>query len=70
VNSIGEVLEILRRAEGLTQEELCARAGVTQAALSRYENDQRRPDGETVERLARGLRDNPFAVTERHLQIV
>lgn len=55
MNTIGEVLEILRRAQGLTQEELCARTGVTQAALSRYENDQRMPDEETVTRLAREL---------------
>lgn len=62
MNTIGEVLEILRRAQGLTQEELCTRAGVTQAALSRYENDQRMPDEETIGRLAREL-----GVTRRFL---
>jgi Zn-dependent peptidase ImmA (M78 family) len=52
---IGEVLEILRRAQGLTQEELCGRTGLTQAALSRYENDQRMPDEATLTGLAREL---------------
>jgi Zn-dependent peptidase ImmA (M78 family) len=55
MTGIGEVLETLRRARGLTQEELCAMAGVTQAAMSRYENDQRTPDGEVLDRIAEAL---------------
>jgi transcriptional regulator with XRE-family HTH domain len=37
----GDVLLVLRRAADITQEELASRLGVTQAALSRYENDNR-----------------------------
>ncbi|MCQ3814749.1 MAG: helix-turn-helix domain-containing protein [Acidimicrobiia bacterium] len=32
-----------RRAKGLTQSELADHLGITQAALSRYENDLRQP---------------------------
>lgn len=35
--SLGEVLVTLRRARDVTQETLAESAGVTQAALSRYE---------------------------------
>src|SRR4051812_17336578 len=55
MNYLGEALVTARRAVGLTQEQLAAAAGVTQAALSRYENDQREPDGEVVEALASAL---------------
>jgi len=56
VSGIGDVLETLRRARGLTQADLCAEAEVTQAALSRYENDQRMADDDVLNRLARSLR--------------
>lgn len=52
---LGEVLETARRAQGLTQAELAEAAGVTQAALSRYENDMRDPEAEVLARLARVL---------------
>lgn len=52
MSALGEVLETARRAEGLTQADLARRAGVTQAALSRYENDLRDPDPDALERLA------------------
>lgn len=55
MNGIGDVLETLRRAHGLTQDDLCALADVTQAALSRYENDQRMPDEGVLSQLAHAL---------------
>ncbi|EWC61901.1 Zn peptidase with DNA binding [Actinokineospora spheciospongiae] len=50
--SLGEVLETLRRARGWKQEDLRTALGVTQATMSRYENNQRTPDDATLERLA------------------
>lgn len=50
-----EALVTLRRARGMTQVELADRAGVTQAALSRYESDLRSPDDAVVEALADAL---------------
>lgn len=53
--AIGDVVLVLRRAADLTQEELAGRLGITQAALSRYENDLREPDEEMVEKLGQAL---------------
>ena len=52
---LGEALVTARRARGLTQGELAEAAGVTQAALSRYENDQREPDELVLAGLAKAL---------------
>lgn len=52
MSGLGEVLSTARRANGLSQEQLARRAGVTQAALSRYENDLREPDPEVLDQLA------------------
>lgn len=59
----GEVLVTARRSCGLTQEELAETAQVTQAALSRYENDLREPDDDVLERLA-----EPLGVTAAFLK--
>lgn len=52
MTGLGEVLETVRRSKGLTQEELAAQAGITQAALSRYENNLREPDDEALASVA------------------
>lgn len=59
MTGLGEVLETARRAQGMTQEQLAARAGVHQAALSRYENDLREPEADALERLAGALGVTP-----------
>lgn len=59
MNYLGEALMTARRARGLTQEELARAAGVTQAALSRYENDQREPDEDVLTALATALGITP-----------
>ncbi|WP_206445766.1 helix-turn-helix domain-containing protein [Agrococcus sp. KRD186] len=53
--SVGDVILVLRRAADITQVELASRLGITQAALSRYENDLREPDDQVVERLGDAL---------------
>lgn len=55
MTALGEAITTARRAQGLTQEELAAAAGVTQAALSRYENGMREPDEDVLARLAAAL---------------
>ncbi len=53
--SLGEAIVTLRRANGLTQQELADRAEITQAALSRYENELRSPDASAISTLAEAL---------------
>lgn len=52
---LGEAIETARRSRGLTQPEVAELASITQAALSRYENDQRTPEPEVLKRLAAAL---------------
>lgn len=42
----------LREQRGWTQEELATSVGITRAALSHYEKNRRKPDFETLTRLA------------------
>jgi Zn-dependent peptidase ImmA (M78 family)/plasmid maintenance system antidote protein VapI len=55
MNRIGDVILTARRAVGMTQDELVTALGVTQAALSRYENNLRMPEPEIIDRLAEVL---------------
>jgi Zn-dependent peptidase ImmA (M78 family)/transcriptional regulator with XRE-family HTH domain len=63
MNQIGDVILTTRRAAGLTQEELADRLGITQAALSRYENDLREPDDAMVARMSEILDVTPEFLT-------
>lgn len=55
MSGIGDVIITARRAAGMTQEELADTLGITQATLSRYENDMREPDQATLANLGRAL---------------
>jgi transcriptional regulator with XRE-family HTH domain len=50
---IGTTLRAVRSRAGLTQVELAARAGTSQATLSAYENGSKQPSLTTFERLLR-----------------
>lgn len=54
-NSIGYRILNLRKKKRLTQKELAAKVNVTEATLSRYENNLREPKGEIIHRLAGSL---------------
>ena len=54
-----DIILVLRRAAGMTQADLAARLGITQAALSRYENNLRQPDEDTTARIATVLGVTP-----------
>ncbi|MBF0967516.1 MAG: helix-turn-helix transcriptional regulator, partial [Actinomyces bouchesdurhonensis] len=62
MNGIGEVLHVLRISAGRTQAEVAEHLGITQAAFSRYENDLREPDPDTLARIA-----DAFGVTPEFL---
>jgi Zn-dependent peptidase ImmA (M78 family)/DNA-binding XRE family transcriptional regulator len=55
MSGMGEALVTLRHARGVTQVQLAERAGVTQAALSRYESNLREPEDAVIEALATAL---------------
>jgi transcriptional regulator with XRE-family HTH domain len=46
----------LRNLRGYTQADLAVLTGKSEAAISRFESGERRPDPETVVKLARALR--------------
>lgn len=62
-HGVGDVILVLRRASNFTQGELAERLGITQAALSRYENDLRMPDDGTLEKIGEA-----FGVTASFLR--
>ena len=49
---IGSKLKELRISEGLTQQELSVRLGISRVNYTRYEMDKVRPDYETLIKLA------------------
>jgi transcriptional regulator with XRE-family HTH domain len=53
--SLGQRLQRLRLAAGLTQEGLAARAGLPVGSMRNWEHDHRRPGVAAVYRLARAL---------------
>ena len=52
MSSIGERIKTLRINLELSQSEVAKAADITEATLSRYENDKRSPKGEIISRLA------------------
>ncbi|UHA71957.1 helix-turn-helix domain-containing protein [Paenibacillus sp. 481] len=50
--STGNRIAELREYKGWTQEELASMVGITRAALSHYEKNRRKPDFETLTKLA------------------
>ena len=52
MSGLGETLLVARKAQGLTQDDVCDMLDIKQATLSRYENDQRVPDEDTLAKFA------------------
>ena len=53
---LGRRLRLLRVERAMSQEEMCARAGITQAYLSRIENGRAEPKLAVLAALAHALR--------------
>lgn len=70
MNTIGQRIKALREDSDLSQKELAANVNITEATLSRYENDLREPKVSIIIRLAKelntttdfllGLSENPY----------
>ncbi|AYD39598.1 helix-turn-helix domain-containing protein [Clostridium fermenticellae] len=49
---IGSKIKKIRESKGLTQKQLAEKIGVTPVTITRYENDNRKPDFDTLEKIA------------------
>jgi transcriptional regulator with XRE-family HTH domain len=57
--SVGESLRIIRELQGLSQNDLAQRTGISQATISAIENDRLRLGVERAKTLARALKCHP-----------
>lgn len=57
--SVGESVRIVRELQGLSQNDLARRAGISQATISAIENDRVRLGVERAKMLARALHCHP-----------
>ncbi len=57
--SVGESVRIVRELQGLSQNQLAKRAGISQATISGIENDRVRLGVERAKTLARALKCHP-----------
>lgn len=57
-------LQLVRRARGLSQDEVAAEAGISRELLSRIERGYRQPTSEVRQRLAAALDLEPNELTE------
>ena len=57
--SVGESVRIIRELQGMSQNELSKRTGISQATISAIENDRVRLGVERAKTLARVLRCHP-----------
>ena len=55
MKTIGERIFFLREQSNITQKTLARDIGITEASLSRYENNLREPKGEVITKLATRL---------------
>ena len=55
MKTIGEKIQLLREEKNMNQKELADLVGITEATLSRYENNKREPRGLLLAKLAKTL---------------
>ncbi|WP_131038711.1 helix-turn-helix domain-containing protein [Clostridioides difficile] len=55
MESLGDRIATLRKELDINQKELATKVGITEASLSRYENNLREPKSEIIVRLAKAL---------------
>ncbi|CZR97377.1 MULTISPECIES: helix-turn-helix domain-containing protein [unclassified Clostridioides] len=56
MESLGDRIANLRKELDINQKELATKVGITEASLSRYENNLREPKSEIIVRLAKELK--------------
>jgi len=53
--NLGRTIQLLRKRQGLTQEALAEKAGLSRPSLSQIENNAVRPEQDTLKRLSEAL---------------
>ena len=62
MNLIGEKIRKVRKAAHLTQKELAKLSGIAEITIRKYENNERNPKKEQIEKIAKALNMNPFEI--------
>lgn len=60
--NIGEKIKNLRTEKGMTQKELSKLSGIAEITIRKYENHDRQPKVEQVQKLAAALKVTPFDI--------
>ncbi len=53
--SLGQVIKKIRTRKGLKLKDVAGKVGITESALSKYENDKRRPSYAMLMKILRAL---------------
>lgn len=61
-NSIGDTLKALRKSRGMSQDELSQKSGVHRISIARYESGARKPDVDSLVKLAEALNTTTDAI--------
>ena len=59
---IGETIKELRKSANLTQKELAKLSGIAEITIRKYENNDRNPKKEQIEKIAKALNVTPFEI--------
>ena len=62
MNLIGEKIRKVRKTAHLTQKELAKLSGIAEITIRKYENNERNPKKEQIEKIAKALNMNPFEI--------
>lgn len=59
---IGEKIREIRKNSNLTQKDLAKLSGIAEITIRKYENNERNPKKEQIEKIAKALKVTPFEI--------
>ena len=62
MDTIGEKIRELRKNSNLTQKDLAKLSGIAEITIRKYENNERNPKKEQIEKIAKVLKVTPFEI--------
>jgi transcriptional regulator with XRE-family HTH domain len=60
--NVGEKIRALRKSSNLTQKELAKKSGIAEITIRKYENQDRQPKIEQIEKIATALEVTPLEI--------